>query len=79
LFVLANLLAVAGLADGRRLLPGMLAAGAIVQTVLLVLVASRGVTWVVYGQLFVMAILVAVLAVTTLTRYRRQRIALDPA
>ena len=78
LFVVANLLAVAGLADGRRLLPGMLAAGAIVQTVLLVLVASRGVTWVVYGQLCVMAILVTTLALTTVARYRRRTLRSAP-
>ena len=71
LFVVANLLAVADLAGGRRLLPGMVAAGAIVQTVLLVLVASRGIAWVVYGQLFAMTILAVLLASTTVVRHRR--------
>ena len=63
LFVVANLLAVADMAGGRRLLPGLVAIGAIAQTVLLVLVADRGITWVVYGQLVAMAVLVAALAV----------------
>jgi O-antigen/teichoic acid export membrane protein len=71
LFVVANLLAVADLAGGRRLLPGIVAAGAIVQTVLLVLVASRGIAWVVYGQLGAMALLAALLASVTVVRHRR--------
>jgi len=70
LFVVANLLAVADMADGRRLLPGILAVGAVVQTVLVVLATPRGITWVVYAQLLAMAILVAVLASTRVIRYR---------
>jgi O-antigen/teichoic acid export membrane protein len=70
LFVLANLLAVADLAGGRRLLPGMVAIGAVAQTLLLVLLASRGITWVVFGQLCTMAVLVSVLGSTTLIRHR---------
>jgi O-antigen/teichoic acid export membrane protein len=70
LFVLANLLAVADLASGRHLLPGVVALGAIAQTVLLVLLSSRGTTWVVVGQLCTMSVLVAVLGSTTLIRHR---------
>jgi O-antigen/teichoic acid export membrane protein len=70
LFVMANLLAVADMAGGRRLLPGLVAAGAIAQTVLLVLVADRGITWVVYGQLVTMAVLVTVLGSTMVVRAR---------
>ena len=68
LFVIANLLAVADLAAGRRLLPAMTAAGAIAQTVLLVLVASHGITWIVYGQLVAMAALAIALASATAAR-----------
>ena len=70
LFVVANLLAVADMAGGRRLLPAMVAAGAIAQTVLLVLVADRGITWIVYGQLAAMAVLVIVLGSTMVVRAR---------
>jgi O-antigen/teichoic acid export membrane protein len=70
LFVVANLLAVADMAGGRRLLPGLVAIGAIAQTVLLVLVADRGITSVVYGQLVAMAVLVTVLASAMVTRAR---------
>ena len=70
LFVVANLLAVADMAGGRRLLPALVAAGAIAQTVLLVLVADRGITWIVYGQLAAMAVLVIVLGSTMLVRAR---------
>ena len=70
LFVVANLLAVADMAGGRRLLPALVAAGAIGQTVLLVLVADRGITWIVYGQLAAMAVLVIVLGSTMVVRAR---------
>jgi len=70
LFVVANLLAVADMAGGRRLLPALVAAGAIAQTVLLVLVADRGITWIVYGQLAAMAVLVIVLGSTMVVRAR---------
>ena len=70
LFVIANLLAVADMAGGRRLLPALVAAGAIAQTVLLVLVADRGITWIVYGQLAAMAVLVIVLGSTMVVRAR---------
>jgi len=70
LFVVANLLAVSDLAAGRRLLPALVAAGAIAQTVLLVLMAPRGITWIVYGQLVAMAVLAVVLASALVTRLR---------
>jgi O-antigen/teichoic acid export membrane protein len=70
LFVVANLLAVADMAGGRRLLPGLVAAGAIAQTVLLVLIAPRGITWIVYGQLVAMAVLAVVLASALVARLR---------
>jgi hypothetical protein len=71
LFVVANLLAVSDLAAGRRLLPALVAAGAIAQTVLLVLMAPRGITWIVYGQLVAMAVLAVVLASALVTRLAR--------
>ena len=73
LFVIANLLAVADLAGGRRLLPALMSAGAIVQTALLVSVASRGIAWIVYGQLVAMALLAAALVSTTIVRHWRHR------
>lgn len=57
LFVMSNLIAVADLAQGRKRLPGMIAAGAVVQTIVLVPVAAHGISAVVVGQLVVMAIL----------------------
>ncbi len=57
-------------AGGRRLLPAMVAAGAVLQTALLVVVASRGVSWIVYGQLAAMALLAPALASTTVVRRR---------
>jgi O-antigen/teichoic acid export membrane protein len=68
LFVVANLLAVADVAEGRRLLPAMLAAGSVLQTALLVLVSSRGIVWAVYAQLIAMAALVVILAAVTIAR-----------
>ncbi len=73
LFVVANLFAVADLAGGRRLLPATIAAGAIAQTVLLVLVAPRGIAWIVYGQLVATTLLVIVLASTMAARARSNR------
>ena len=70
LFVVANLLAVSDLAAGRRLLPALVAAGAIAQTVLLVLIAPRGIAWIVNGQLAAMAVLTVVLASALVTRRR---------
>jgi O-antigen/teichoic acid export membrane protein len=70
LFVVANLLAVSDLAAGLLLLPGIIAVGAIGQTVLLVLVAPRGITSIVYGQLVAMAALAIVLGTTTIMRGR---------
>ena len=71
LFVIAYLLAVSDLATGRGLLPAMVAAGAMAQTVLLVLMAPHGVEWIVYGQLVTMAVLAIVLASTAVLRVRQ--------
>lgn len=71
LFVIAYLLAVSDVAAGRRLLPAMVTAGAMAQTMLLVLVAPLGVAWIVYGQLAAMAVLAIVLASAVATRLHR--------
>jgi hypothetical protein len=55
---------------GDALLPALVAAGAIAQTVLLVLMAPRGITWIVYGQFVAMAVLAVVLASALVTRLR---------
>lgn len=69
LFVMSNLVAVADLAKGRKQLPAIIAAGAVVQTVVLVPVAALGIGAVVMGQLAVMALLFVVAAATMRRRH----------
>ena len=57
LFVVANLLAVADVAAGRVVVPGVVAIGAAVQTVVLLAGASAGVAWVIWAQVVLMAAL----------------------
>jgi O-antigen/teichoic acid export membrane protein len=77
LFVMANLVAVADVAAGRRALPGVVTIGAGVQTAALVAVAGRGIAWVIWGQVVVMASLFVVVASIALVRASRCDVACD--
>lgn len=70
LFVMGNLVAVADVARGRRLLPAVVSAGALVQTTLLVGVAERGIGWVIWAQVVSMAVLFAVVTGIAVVRAR---------
>jgi O-antigen/teichoic acid export membrane protein len=65
LFVVANLLAVADLAAGRVVVPGVMAAGGVVQTTVLLMGAAAGAAWVVWAQVMLMAALLVVSCVAS--------------
>jgi O-antigen/teichoic acid export membrane protein len=71
LFVMSNLVAVADLATGRRLLPAVMAMGALLQTAALIPLALGGIHRVVLGQLVAMGVLFAVSAQLSIARHRR--------
>jgi O-antigen/teichoic acid export membrane protein len=68
LFVMSTLVAVADLATGRRLLPAIMAGGAVLQTAVLVPLALGGIRLVVLGQLAVMSLLFIVVARLSVVR-----------
>ncbi|MEN9644021.1 MAG: hypothetical protein RL238_690 [Actinomycetota bacterium] len=70
-FVVANMLAINGVARGRIMMPAMLLAGAITQVAVLVAGSSSGLSWVVWAQVAVMATLAfTMLAATVATQVR---------
>ncbi len=73
LFVLANLIAVADVAAGRLLLPGMITVGGAVQTTVLVAGAAAGIAWVVWAQVILMAGLLVAVLVAEIVRARAVR------
>ena len=62
LFVMANLVAVADLAAGRRVLPAVMVGGAVLQTAIVIPLALDGIRMAVFGQLVVMGLLFIVTA-----------------
>lgn len=83
LFVMSNLVAVADLAAGRRLLPAVMVGGAVLQTAVLVPLALHGIQAVVLGQLAVMSLLFVVSARLSVVRrgtalVARRRATADP-
>jgi O-antigen/teichoic acid export membrane protein len=73
-FVIANLFAISGVASGRTLMPAFLVGGAVTQVTVLLYGAGRGVAWIVWAQVAVMAVLVLTMtttaAVTSMVRSR---------
>jgi O-antigen/teichoic acid export membrane protein len=85
-FVVANMVAISGVAAGRSGPPAMLGAGALAQVVVLALGAQNGLTWVVWAQVAVMGALAltmlstqAFLTLGHRTRFRTWRATTAPA